>query len=59
MDAKKSKRPNPGRRGNLVSLAPLTPNQALAGLLKITPADAADVRQEAKMGKPTKPKRAK
>jgi hypothetical protein len=30
-----SKSPRPGRRGNPVSLAPLTPDQALAGLLQV------------------------
>ena len=31
--------PHPGRRGNPVSLAPLTPDQALAGLLKVKLSD--------------------
>jgi hypothetical protein len=33
----KQKRSNPGRRGTRVSLAPLTLDQAMAGLLKVDP----------------------
>ena len=32
-------KPHSGRRGDPVSLAPLTPDQALAGLLKVKLAD--------------------
>lgn len=37
---KKSHNPNPnGKNGNPISLAPLSPDQALAGLLRVKPAD--------------------
>ena len=46
--AKKPHNPNPnGRRGNPVSLYPLTPAQALAELLKIKPSDVAKIKAEA------------
>ena len=34
-----AKSPDPGRRGNPASLAPLTPDQALAGLLEVKLSD--------------------
>jgi hypothetical protein len=38
--ATKPKIPNPsGRRGNPISLAPLSPDQALAAVLRISPRD--------------------
>jgi hypothetical protein len=33
------KRPHPGRRGDPISLAPLTPEQAIRGVFQIKPAD--------------------
>lgn len=33
------KPPHPGRKGGKLSLAPLTPDQALSGLLRVKPAD--------------------
>ena len=30
---------HPGRRGNTISLAPLTPEQAITGIFQISPAD--------------------
>lgn len=43
-----NKPPHPGRKGNAVSLAPLTPDQALAGLLRVKPADVAKERAKKK-----------
>jgi len=40
---------HPGRGGNNVSLHPLTPDQALKGLLSLSPADAKRVRDEARL----------
>lgn len=48
------KRPHPGRRGNAVSLAPLTPDQALAGLLRVKPADVKKLEADAKAKRPRK-----
>jgi hypothetical protein len=48
---------HPGRRGNQVSLAPLTPDQALAGLLKVKPADVKKLEEQEKAEKPAKKKR--
>ncbi len=39
MRAKPNKPARSGRRGDPISLAPLTPDQALAGLLRVNPAD--------------------
>jgi hypothetical protein len=36
---KKSDKPRSGRRGDPVSLHPLTPEQAISGMFKIKPAD--------------------
>lgn len=47
MDKKKS-----GRAGDPVSLAPLAPDQALAGLLKVKPADVAKLDAETKSPRP-------
>jgi hypothetical protein len=56
--AKKRHNPNPnGRKGNPISLYPLTPEQALAGLLKIKPADVAQIRAEASISEPKKRRR--
>jgi hypothetical protein len=33
------KKPHPGRKGEPVSLHPLTPEQAIKGMFKISPAD--------------------
>jgi hypothetical protein len=52
--AKKPHNPNPnGRKGNPISLAPLTPAQALGGFLKISKADAKQVIEEARPARPT------
>jgi hypothetical protein len=45
--AKKS----PGKRSKAVSLAPLTPDQALAGLLKVKLSDVKKLEAEEKAGK--------
>jgi hypothetical protein len=34
-----AKKPHPGRRGDPVSLHPLTPEQAISGMFKIKPED--------------------
>ena len=47
-------RPNPGRRGNEVSLHPLTPDDALRGLLKVKPADLKRVEEQEKAAKKSK-----
>jgi hypothetical protein len=39
MSKSKANLPHPGRGGNNVSLAPLTPDQAISGMFKIKPAD--------------------
>jgi hypothetical protein len=36
---KRGSNTHPGRRGNDVSLAPLTPEQAITGIFQISPAD--------------------
>jgi hypothetical protein len=46
MATKPPKRSHPGRRGNAISLHPLTPQQALAGLLKISPKDVKAIKAE-------------
>jgi hypothetical protein len=40
--------PNPGRRGNEISLHPLTPDDALRGLLRVKPADLKRVEEQEK-----------
>jgi len=51
---KDAKKPHSGRRGDPVSLAPLTPDQAMAGLIKVKLADVKKL--EATEGK-KKPKK--
>jgi hypothetical protein len=51
-----SKKPHPGRRGDPVSLAPLTPDQAMAGLLKVKLADVKKLEAAEPRGK-KKPRR--
>ena len=48
----KAKKRSPGRAGDPVSLAPLTPEQALAGLLKVKPEDVAKLEAENKSPRP-------
>ena len=53
--AKKSHNPNPnGSKGNPVSLAPLSPDQALAGLLRVKPADVKRMEAQNKAAMPRK-----
>jgi hypothetical protein len=47
-------RPNPGRRGNEISLHPLTPDQALRGLLRVKPADLKRIEEQEKAKKSKK-----
>lgn len=44
--------PEKAKRGGRVSLAPLTPDEALAGLLKVKPADVAKLEAETKSRRP-------
>ena len=53
MAAKRKK--TSGRAGDPVSLAPLTPDQALAGLLKVKPADVAKLEADAATRVPRRP----
>jgi hypothetical protein len=57
--ASKPHNPNPnGRKGHPVSLSPLSPDQALAGLLRVKPADVKKLEaQDAKTKR--EPKQAK
>jgi hypothetical protein len=48
------RRPNPGRRGNAISLHPLTPDDALRGLLRVKPADLKRVEDREKADKKSK-----
>ncbi|MGA3068292.1 MAG: hypothetical protein ABSF29_15715 [Tepidisphaeraceae bacterium] len=52
--AGKSKKSHPGRGGMRVSLAPLTPDQALAGLLRVKPEDLKRLEAAEKARKPKK-----
>ena len=52
----KTNKKHPGRRGDPISLAPLTPEQAMAGLLKVKPADVAELEAKEGKGKPKKQK---
>ena len=45
--------PHPGRRGQPVPLAPLTPDQAMAALLEVKPADVKQLEAEEGTGKKT------
>jgi len=47
----KAKRPHAGRGGNNVSLHPLTPDQAMAALLKVKPSDVKKLEEEEKKSK--------
>jgi hypothetical protein len=47
-------RPNPGRRGNEISLHPLTPDDALRGLLRVKPADLKRVEEREKAERKSK-----
>jgi len=38
-----AKKPHPGRKGNMISLYPLTPEQAVRGMFQIRPADVRKV----------------
>lgn len=52
--AGKSKKSHPGRGGMRVSLAPLTPDQALAGLLRVKPEDVKRLEAAEKAATPRK-----
>lgn len=45
---KKPPKKHPGRAGNKISLAPLTPDQAMAGLLKVKLSDVKKLEAEEK-----------
>ena len=56
--SKRPHNPNPnGSKGNPVSLAPLSPDQALAGLLRVKPADVKRMEAQDKAAMPLKKKR--
>jgi hypothetical protein len=52
--AAKPKKSHPGRGGMKVSLSPLTPDQALAGLLRVKPEDVKRLEAPEKARKPKK-----
>jgi hypothetical protein len=56
MNRAKPKNKHAGRGGNNVSLHPLTPDQALSGLLRVKPADLKRLEAEEAQAK-KKPKR--
>jgi hypothetical protein len=52
-----TKKPHSGRRGDPVSLAPLTTAQALAAALRVKPSDMKKLEQTAARKKPARKKR--
>jgi hypothetical protein len=56
MPSKSDKPKRSGRRGDPVSLYPLTPDQALAGLLRVKPADVKKLEAEEASAKKRKAK---
>jgi hypothetical protein len=50
------KKPHPGRRGDPITLAPLTLDQAMRGLLQVKPSDMKKLEKKESEGK--KPKKA-
>ena len=53
-NTKPTKGKHSGRRGDPVSLAPLTPDQAMAGLLKVKLSDVKKLEEKEGKGKPKK-----
>ena len=51
MSKNPAKRPHPGRKGNALSLAPLTVEQALAAALRVNPADVKKLEEQEAKGK--------
>jgi hypothetical protein len=57
--SKKPHNPNPnGVKGNPISLAPLSPDEALRGLLRVKPADVKRLEAEAAKAERRTPKKA-
>ena len=51
MPKRPAKKKHPGRRGDPISLYPLTPDQAMAALLKVKLSDVKKLEAEEKVGK--------